>query len=61
MHIKGFVRSYRGGALSLTKTGGTLVVTGPGNQEWRIPVKLDAAAASITSSTRKLRRPATIR
>ncbi|MGJ0395480.1 MAG: alpha-2-macroglobulin family protein [Methylocystis sp.] len=42
-HIKGFVRSYRGGALSLTKTGGTLVVTGPGNQEWRIPVKLDAS------------------
>jgi len=42
-HIKGFVRSHRGGALSLTKTGGTLVVTGPGNQEWRIPVKLDAS------------------
>ncbi|RTL90082.1 MAG: alpha-2-macroglobulin [Hyphomicrobiales bacterium] len=42
-HIKGFVRSYRGGALSLTKTGGALVVTGPNNQEWRIPVKLDAA------------------
>ena len=42
-HIKGFVRSYRGGALSLTKTGGTLVVTGPGNQEWRIPIKLDAS------------------
>ena len=42
-HIKGFVRSYRGGALGLTKTGGTLVVTGPGNQEWRIPVKLDAS------------------
>ena len=42
-HIKGFVRSYRGGALSLTKTGGTLVVTGPANQEWRIPVKLDAS------------------
>ncbi len=42
-HIKGFVRSYRSGALSLTKTGGTLVVTGPGNQEWRIPVKLDAS------------------
>ena len=42
-HIRGFVRSYRGGALSLTKTGGTLVVTGPGNQEWRIPVKLDAS------------------
>lgn len=44
-HIKGFVRSYRGGALSLTKTGGTLVVTGPNNQEWRIPVKPDAAGS----------------
>ncbi|MCC3246831.1 alpha-2-macroglobulin [Methylocystis sp. WRRC1] len=44
-HIKGFVRSYRGGALTLTKNGGTLVVTGPGNQEWRIPVKLDAAGS----------------
>jgi uncharacterized protein YfaS (alpha-2-macroglobulin family) len=42
-HIKGFVRSYKGGALSLTKKGGTLVVTGPNNQEWRIPVKLDGS------------------
>ncbi len=42
-HIKGFVRSYKGGALSLTKAGGALVVTGPNNQEWRIPVKLDAS------------------
>lgn len=41
--IKGFVRKYNGGALSLTKTGGALVVTGPNNQEWRIPVKLDEA------------------
>jgi hypothetical protein len=43
VHIKGYVRSYRGGVLSLPKTGGTLVVTGPGNQEWRIPVKPDAS------------------
>ncbi len=42
VHIKGYVRSYKGGALSLTKAGGALVVTGPNNQEWRIPVKLDA-------------------
>ena len=42
-HIKGFVRRYVGGALKLTKTGGVLVVTGPNNQEWRVPVKLDAA------------------
>lgn len=43
VHIKGFVRSYRSGALALAKAGGTLVVSGPSNQEWRIPVKLDAA------------------
>ena len=51
-HIKGFVRSYRGGALSLTKTGGTLVVTGPGNQEWRIPVKLDASRRLLSQIRR---------
>ncbi|HEY8262019.1 MAG TPA: MG2 domain-containing protein, partial [Methylosinus sp.] len=44
-HVKGFVRSYRDGALSVAKAGGTLVVSGPGNQEWRIPVKLDAAGS----------------
>ncbi|MGA8170545.1 MAG: MG2 domain-containing protein, partial [Methylocystis sp.] len=43
VHIKGYVRVYRGGVLSLPKQGGTLVVSGPGNQEWRIPVKPDAA------------------
>jgi uncharacterized protein YfaS (alpha-2-macroglobulin family) len=42
VHIKGYVRSYRGGALSYAKGGGTIVVTGPANQEWRIPVKIDA-------------------
>ncbi|QGM46768.1 alpha-2-macroglobulin [Methylocystis heyeri] len=42
-HIKGFVRIYRGGSLSLPKKGGTLVVSGPSNQEWRIPVKLDSS------------------
>ncbi|HEY8138901.1 MAG TPA: MG2 domain-containing protein, partial [Methylocystis sp.] len=43
VHIKGYVRVYRGGVLSLPKAGGTLVVSGPGNQEWRIPVKPDAS------------------
>lgn len=42
VHIKGFVRTYLGGTLSTAKKGGTLVVAGPGNQEWRIPVKIDA-------------------
>ncbi|WP_084484767.1 MG2 domain-containing protein [Methylosinus sp. LW3] len=45
VHIKGFVRAYRDGALAIAKAGGTLVVSGPGNQEWRIPVKLDAAGS----------------
>jgi len=45
VHLKGFVRNYRGGALSLAKAGGALVVTGPGNQEWRIPVKIDASGS----------------
>ncbi|PPD43113.1 MAG: alpha-2-macroglobulin [Methylocystis sp.] len=44
-HIKGYVRSYKGGALSLTKTGGTLVIAAPNNQEWRIPVKLDSSGS----------------
>lgn len=43
VHIKGFVRAYVDGRLSLPKSGGTLVVSGPSNQEWRIPVKLDEA------------------
>jgi alpha-2-macroglobulin len=42
VHIKGFVRTYLGGKLSTAKKGGTLVVIGPGDQEWRIPVKVDA-------------------
>lgn len=41
VHIKGYVRSYRGGVLSYAKPGGTLIVSGPSKQEWRIPVKLD--------------------
>ncbi|OBS53228.1 MULTISPECIES: alpha-2-macroglobulin [Methylosinus] len=45
VHVKGFVRSYRDGGLTIAKAGGTLVVSGPGNQEWRIPVKLDASGS----------------
>lgn len=41
VHIKGFVRSYLGGQLTLARNGGTLVITGPNKQEWRIPVKVD--------------------
>ncbi len=43
VHVKGFVRRYLGGSLSLPKTGGTLVVTGPNDQSWRYPVTLDEA------------------
>ncbi|VTZ26543.1 Alpha-2-macroglobulin domain protein (fragment) [Methylocella tundrae] len=45
VHIKGYVRGYKGGALSLANGGGTLVVTGPGGQEWRLPVKIDEAGS----------------
>src|SRR5580704_14765279 len=41
--IKGYLRGYLGGKLSITKTGGTLVITSPSQQEWRVPVKPDAA------------------
>ncbi|MGO4569656.1 alpha-2-macroglobulin [Rhizobium sp. 2YAF20] len=42
VHIKGYVRSYLGGHLTLPKQGGQIVITGPDKQEWRVPVKLDA-------------------
>jgi uncharacterized protein YfaS (alpha-2-macroglobulin family) len=42
VHLKGYARIYKGGALSVAKAGGALVVTGPNKQEWRVPVKLDA-------------------
>lgn len=41
-HIRGFVRDYHDGGLSFPATGGALVVTGPGAQEWRFPIKPDA-------------------
>src|SRR5947209_13564734 len=41
VHIKGYVRSRLGGALSYAKGEGTIVVKGPGDQEWRIPTTLD--------------------
>ena len=41
VQIKGYVRRYLGGALTYAKGGGTIVVTGPAKQEWRVPVKFD--------------------
>ncbi len=42
VEIKGYARNYLDGALSYAKGGGTLVVTGPGGQEWRLPTTIDA-------------------
>ncbi|WP_243370723.1 alpha-2-macroglobulin [Microvirga solisilvae] len=42
VHIKGFVRNYRAGGLSYATKGGDLVISGPSDQEWRIPVTPDA-------------------
>ena len=42
VHFKGYVRDYLAGRLTPAKKGGVLVVNGPNNQEWRIPVKVDA-------------------
>ncbi|MBV9076250.1 MAG: alpha-2-macroglobulin, partial [Methylobacteriaceae bacterium] len=41
VHVKGMVRRYLGGALSFASKGGTVIVTGPGDAEWRYPVSLD--------------------
>jgi uncharacterized protein YfaS (alpha-2-macroglobulin family) len=41
VEIRGFVRSYLAGAISNTQGGGTVVVTGPDQQEWRFPITLD--------------------
>ncbi|MGA2124985.1 MAG: alpha-2-macroglobulin family protein [Xanthobacteraceae bacterium] len=43
VHIKGYVRTYLAGKLAFATGSGTLLVTGPSNQEWRIPIKLDAS------------------
>lgn len=41
VHVKGMVRDYLKGQLRFGQGGGTLVVRGPNDQEWRYPVKLD--------------------
>lgn len=43
VHIQAFLRRYVGGTLSFWRPAGTLVVTGPSDQEWRIPVTPDDA------------------
>jgi len=45
VHIKGYVRSYHGGKLTIGQTAGTIVITSPSKQEWRIPVAADAAGS----------------
>lgn len=41
VHIKGMVRDYLKGQLQFGKGDSLLVVSGPNDQEWRYPVKLD--------------------
>ncbi len=41
VHVQGFVRRYLGGRLSYASGRGTVVLTGPSDQEWRIPVTLN--------------------
>jgi alpha-2-macroglobulin len=41
VEVRGFVRSYLHGALSYAERGGTLLITGPDQQEWRFPITLD--------------------
>jgi uncharacterized protein YfaS (alpha-2-macroglobulin family) len=39
--IAGMIRRYQAGSLSYATGGGQVVITGPGEQEWRLPVTLD--------------------
>ena len=39
--IAGMIRRYQAGALSFASGTGQVLVTGPGEQEWRLPVTLD--------------------
>ena len=42
VEISGFVRRYQHGALAYAGGTGTIVINGPGDQEWRLPVTLDS-------------------
>jgi alpha-2-macroglobulin len=42
VEISGFVRRYQQGGLAYATGSGTIVINGPGDQEWRLPVTLDA-------------------
>ena len=42
VEISGFVRRYQQGGLSYAAGPGAIVINGPGDQEWRLPVTLDA-------------------
>ncbi|HEV8678267.1 MAG TPA: alpha-2-macroglobulin family protein, partial [Stellaceae bacterium] len=42
VEISGFVRRYQHGGLAYAGGAGTIVINGPGDQEWRLPVTLDA-------------------
>ncbi len=40
VHIRGFLRRSHAGTLEAVRGNGTLVVSGPGDKEWRYPVEL---------------------
>jgi uncharacterized protein YfaS (alpha-2-macroglobulin family) len=42
VEISGFVRRYQRGGLAYAAEPGTIVINGPGDQEWRLPVTLDS-------------------
>ena len=39
--IAGMIRRYQGGGLSYAAGNGQVIITAPGDQEWRLPVTLD--------------------
>jgi uncharacterized protein YfaS (alpha-2-macroglobulin family) len=41
MLVAGMIRQYRAGALNYAERDGDVVITGPNDQEWRIPAPLD--------------------
>jgi uncharacterized protein YfaS (alpha-2-macroglobulin family) len=45
VHIKGFVRQHEGGRLSVKPASGTVVITGPDDEEWRLPVTLSKSGS----------------
>lgn len=45
VYIKGYVRQHHEGRLSIPTFNSSLLVTGPGNQEWKYPLQLSATGS----------------